>query len=323
MANHDHGYKLMFSHPAMVEDLLRGFVPGEWVDELDFSTLEKVNASFVSDHLRAREDDLVWRVRWGARWVYVYLLLEFQSRVDAFMAVRMLGYVALLYQDLVRSGELTGEGRLPPVLPVVLYNGAQRWTAAAEVADLVEPAPHGLGRYAPRMRYLLLDEGRCEVAALGAQRNLVAALFRLERSQEPAAVAEVVGRLIEWLQAPEQRSLQRAFAVWIGRVLLPARAPGAEIPEVHELQEVRSMLAERVKEWTRDWKAQGIVEGRAQGQRLLLRRQLVRRYGQMPDWAERRLERAQPARIEQWADRVLDGGSLADVRGPPTGQPGD
>jgi len=39
MANHDHGYKLMFSHPAMVEDLLRGFVPGEWVAELDFAVL--------------------------------------------------------------------------------------------------------------------------------------------------------------------------------------------------------------------------------------------------------------------------------------------
>jgi len=26
---HDSAYKLLFSHPQMVEDLLRGFVPGE------------------------------------------------------------------------------------------------------------------------------------------------------------------------------------------------------------------------------------------------------------------------------------------------------
>ena len=39
MGEHDHSYKLLFSEPRMVEDLLRGFVPDEWVEELDFSTL--------------------------------------------------------------------------------------------------------------------------------------------------------------------------------------------------------------------------------------------------------------------------------------------
>lgn len=39
--NHDHSYKLLFTHPEMVADLLRGFVREDWVAELDFSTLEK------------------------------------------------------------------------------------------------------------------------------------------------------------------------------------------------------------------------------------------------------------------------------------------
>ena len=36
---HDSGYKQLFSFPAMVEDLLRGFVRERWVDDLDFGTL--------------------------------------------------------------------------------------------------------------------------------------------------------------------------------------------------------------------------------------------------------------------------------------------
>jgi hypothetical protein len=40
----------------------------------------------------------------------------------------------------------------------------------------------------------------------------------------------VVGRLIEWLAAPAHDSLRRAFVVWLKRVLLPARAPGVELP---------------------------------------------------------------------------------------------
>ncbi|HMQ14217.1 MAG TPA: Rpn family recombination-promoting nuclease/putative transposase, partial [Candidatus Competibacter phosphatis] len=100
---HDASYKLLFSHAKMVEDLLRGFVPQSWVQALDFSTLEKVNASYVTDDLRDRHDDVVWRVRFQEHWLYVYLLLEFQSTVDRFMAVRILSYTGLLYQDLIRS----------------------------------------------------------------------------------------------------------------------------------------------------------------------------------------------------------------------------
>ena len=35
MVSHDHAYKLLFSHPRLVRDLLRGFVRGKWVTRLD------------------------------------------------------------------------------------------------------------------------------------------------------------------------------------------------------------------------------------------------------------------------------------------------
>jgi hypothetical protein len=69
------------------------------------------------------------------------------------------------------------------------------------------------------------------------------------------------------------------------------------------------MLAERVKSWTEEWKQQGISEGETK----LLRRQLVRRFGSLPAWAEARLEQAGEAELEIWADRVLDGSTLEAV----------
>ena len=119
---HDHGYKKLFSHPEMVKDLLIGFVDYEWIHQLDFSTLEKLNSHYVTDDLRSRSDDVVWRVKFQDQWLYVYLLLEFQSTVDKYMAVRMLTYVGLLYQDLIKSKQLPDGEKLPPVLPIVLYN---------------------------------------------------------------------------------------------------------------------------------------------------------------------------------------------------------
>lgn len=94
--DHDHSYKQLFSYPEIVRDIIQGFVREEWVKELDFLSLEKVSGSYVTDDLQDREDDIIWRLRWGDGWLYVYLLLEFQSTVDSYMAVRISSLFPLL-----------------------------------------------------------------------------------------------------------------------------------------------------------------------------------------------------------------------------------
>ena len=108
-------------------------IPATNIQAVDFSTLELVSSSHLSDDLHVREDDLLWRVRRADGWLYIYLLLEFQSRVDQHMAVRIMAYVALLYQGLIRTGQLTPAGTLPPVVPVVSYNGQGPWTASQNI----------------------------------------------------------------------------------------------------------------------------------------------------------------------------------------------
>jgi flagellar biosynthesis/type III secretory pathway protein FliH len=170
-----------------------------------------------------------------------------------------------------------------------------------------------------------LEERRYADAELAGLRNVAAALFRLENSRAPEDIERVVASLVDWLAAPEQAALRRAFVVWLKRVLLPARVPGADIPNVVELQEMQAMLAERVKTWTEEWKQQGLQqglqqgrqegreEGRHEGEANVLRRQLARRFGPLPSWAEQHLEQAGEAELESWADRVLDAQTLEDV----------
>ncbi|MDM8559486.1 Rpn family recombination-promoting nuclease/putative transposase [Thiotrichales bacterium HSG14] len=38
--------------------------------------------------------------------MYIYLLMEFQSRVDRFMAVRLMVYIGMFYQDLIKNAFL-------------------------------------------------------------------------------------------------------------------------------------------------------------------------------------------------------------------------
>jgi hypothetical protein len=162
--------------------------------------------------------------------------MEFQSTVDPFMALRLMIYVGLLYQDLIQNRRLPESGKLPPVLPLVLYNGYAPWGATRELGELIEEVPGGLERYRPQLRYCLLDEGRVAEGYLGAK-NLAAALFLLERSRGPEEIQGVLGALLEWLGGPERAALRRSFTTWLKQVLLPARVPGVAIPEVSELEE--------------------------------------------------------------------------------------
>jgi hypothetical protein len=250
MAEHDASYRLLFSHRALVADLLRGFLPAAWVEALDLTSLERLNASFVSEQLVRREGDVIWRIRWGPNWLYVVILLEFQSSDEPYMAVRIGAYALLLYQALIEAGALARGEKLPPLLPLVLYNGKRRWTGVTELAALIETPPAGLEAYQPQVRYVLIDETRYSDVELDQrERNIAAALFRLERSPTIETLAAVVGALKTWLAAPAQTSLRRALAVWVRRVLLPLRLPGVDIPEVNDLDELDAIIGRQTCCW--------------------------------------------------------------------------
>ena len=202
---HDAAYKQLFARPRMVRDLLEGFAARGWSGSLDFGTLEPVPASYVSRDLQQRHGDLVWRVRFSdERWLYLLLLLEFQSTVDPGMAVRMLAYTALLYQRLAADGALRDPGALPPVLPVVIYNGRGSWTARTEVSELVAGGGGELSPYQPSQRYFLLDGGRLADGALPSG-NLVSALIGLEKGRDPAVGGGALAGSVQGADRPPGR----------------------------------------------------------------------------------------------------------------------
>ena len=200
----------------------------------------------------------MWRVRFkDDRWLYVVLLLEFQSAVDRSMAVRTLTYTRLLYQKLIADGVLRGHGGLPPVLPVVIYNGRRPWTAPVDVSALIASGGGAaLARYQPSQRYFLLDEGRVGGSDLPSG-NLVSALIALETNRDRVRAAALLEALIELLRKQDDDELTAAFTEWATQVLLPRRFRGSVSGPLPRLEEVRAMLAETVQEWTAEWVEQG------------------------------------------------------------------
>ncbi len=129
------------------------------------------------------------------------------------------------------------------------------------------------------MRYLLIDAGAYADADLAAQRNLAAALFRLENSRGPEPVREVLTALTDWLSDPEQAELRRSFVLWLRQAFLRTRLPTVQFPELGNMEEIRIMLTDRVLDRTQQWKQEGLQEG-LHSERRMLRRLIRRRFGE-------------------------------------------
>jgi hypothetical protein len=264
----------------------------------------------IGDGLERREEDLVWRTRWRQDQAPVYLLIEFQSSNDPFMAVRNLTYIGLRYEDLIRKKEISPTGRLPMLISLVLYNGARGWSGAREISDLIEIAPGGPLRCVPKLRYLLVDAQR-ERLPESEPDNLAGLLFALERSRSPEEIDRGVTRLAEVLRGPDSLELRRAFTAFLRHSLLPARFPGARIPAIQDLEEVRPMLRETVQGWTRQW----LEEGRQQGEALLLTRIIERKFGPIAGSERERIQNANVDELLEWGERLLTARTLSEVFG--------
>jgi hypothetical protein len=59
----------------------------------------------------------------------------------------------------------------------------------------------------------------------------------------------------------------------------------------------------------------GLAKGVPKGKAILLKRQLMRRFGGLPSWVEQELDLAGQDELESWGDRILDAETLEDVFG--------
>jgi len=153
-ADHDGGYHLLFGHPRVLADLLSGFIDEPWVDLIDLDSLERVNAKLHAHLLLRCDGDMIWRVRLrSGGFAYIYVVIEFQSKPDRWMAVRMAAAVVLLYLHLIResvskqgrSEPLIDGGTLPLVFPLVVFNGARKWNAVTYKATITVAGRQQIG----------------------------------------------------------------------------------------------------------------------------------------------------------------------------------
>ena len=186
--------------------------------------------------------------------------------------------------------------RLAPVLPIVLYAGNARWTAARRVIDLVTPQATQTGgtsgapwRADPRFAgdgYVLLDSLRVRPEDLRHD-NAAALLAGLENPSDET-YAGLLAALQQRLRAPEFRGLKKillAWAAWQARRRLGLELEVEDMMEADRLEDygdVEAYFAARIQARKEEHRAEGREagreEGRVMGQRESMRRQAAMKF---------------------------------------------
>ena len=150
-------------------------------------------------------------------WLHLVVMIEVQRQLDYLMALRVRNYVDNHHLELWRGRRFGAAERLGPVLPLVIYTGAQRWTAAARAIDLVTPPAadgpvlgpasrrlrdiRGTGR-AFRRRHRRRDLLTCDRPARADQR-----LFAIDRGRAETSWPAVKGANQPIVLAPNAPSV--------------------------------------------------------------------------------------------------------------------
>jgi len=324
--DHDGSYHLVYSNPEMIRDLILHFVDEPWVSDLDFSNLQRINAKshieglFDPDEIKRREGDIIFRVTtFSGETSYLYLMLEFQSRPEFMMANRVSLYSNLLLEQIYKEKQLTPNNLLPPLFPIVLYNGDQRWQYPVELKKLIDlPKRSPLWPYQPQIKYHLIDEARYPKGIPG---SLSGALFKVENSKGTDSIRDSALELVKLLENYPSITLTRNITTWLKHILDLPRQKVLDLSIDQILKETRIMLKDNFEQAKKQLFQEGIEQGREQGiyqgielgATKSLTIQLSHRFGPLTEFTLNKIKAANPVLLEKWSIRVLNAESLDAV----------
>ncbi len=314
---HDALFKSAFSKLRHARGLLRSLVPEPLARRIAWPTLRLESGIAVGDEdLDEQRMDLVYSARAGKRHVLIYVLAEHQSKVDPWMAFRLLCYLVAIWKG--HRAEHPRARKLPAILPIVVHHSATGWTAPVAFEELLDADAElldALGPFVPRFRFRLDDLSTQTDADLRARTQMTAggrvAILSLKHGRDQVAVRIRV--LSPDGRAPAARDV---LASVLRYILETSRAEPATLRELLARQVGREAAEEimtTAEMLRREGEARGEARGKVQGKREALLLLLRQRFGRLPAAAVARIDKAAVAQLDLWFSQVLMASSLEAV----------
>jgi hypothetical protein len=324
----ENGPKLLLEHPFNVRDLLM-LLREKRAEAIDFAAMTIERTHFVKPHFEHVALDLLFKAPFRVtssgplRTIFIYLLIEHQSKPERFFMLRLGDYLHEAYQMQKKAWDKKHDSDakffLQPIIPIVLYTGDQNWETIEKLADMVE-AGELFADVIPEFKPLFLNLRDTADESLMREGGFFGQVLRLikQRKAEPEVfrrvLEEVVGSL-EKMSGPDS-TRWRDFLYYIHVLMYHSRS-GEEQNELNGVIDRSIEEASHQKENTKMGRtiAEVVEErGMINGLRTTLLRLLRKRFKKVPRQVEAHVADTTSVReLNTWLDNVLDAKTLADV----------
>ncbi len=273
--SHDAFAKDMLSNPVMARAFFQEHLPAEVAAHMEWDSLHLEPGSFVKQSLQQAHSDLLFSVRASGLPCLLYILLEHQTTVDELMPLRLLGYIL----EILRAHEATHGLPLPPVLPMVLHQGPDRWTVSPNFEDLFELPPALaaiLPPWLPKFSHVLLDLSQFDPREAVSDAHLTTVLLLMKLARQKRLMEFFVWLRDQAMLPPELLRQSLLYALHAEPVL--------DVEEIARTLEDNPKLKEQVMSTATVLIAKGKAEGKAEGKangllmgKLIMMQQMMRR----------------------------------------------
>ena len=263
---HDAFFKDFFSDLKQATKFFKGHLPEHVASLVTWESLNLVPGSFVKQSLQQAHSDLLFSVRTsGDRELFLYLLFEHQTSVDAAMPLRLLAYqVEILLAQHRRDGL-----PLTPVICYVLNQGPDRWTVSHHFEDLFQLSDAEtaiLHDYVPKFQHVLLDLTQIDPAKTEGDIQLRVALQLMKLAREMQML-----QFFEWLSTHFEQWAEQLPDPFLRKALLYALHSDDDLDveriarRLNNSSKLKDTFMSTAEKLIARGKAEGEAKGKAEG----------------------------------------------------------
>lgn len=292
-------YKKVFGDPQIFTEFLDGFVPVDMLKKLKPEDIEDISPRYIPLFSDNKDSDTVKKISLGGDdSMYVISIVEHESEVNYTSSVKMLIYIAYVLHDYIKENdkaykeEMKRSGRtkrkpstaadfkLPPVLPIVFYDGAGQWTSPTSLLDRTHMSD-AFEKYIPKFEYELVDlneHSREEIVKYGNALSLILLIDKIRWAEEMELRASIPEGYLDKLSKNIPEPLLPLISDCVKVFLEHIEAPRGEIERISEkiyarrLNEMFQMVdGYSVKRTREQAKAEGKAEGKAENRKETLK----------------------------------------------------
>lgn len=324
---HDLTFRSAMSDLRVAKDVLRHYLPDIIRQKINLDKLKLENGTFIDPVLNTFHTDILYSVTLvnspSNEKTYIYTHIEHQSTNDPMISFRMLKYSVRIIERHLKN---TGNKTLPLIIPILIYNGDKIFSDNLSVFDLFGEHK-ALAQQYMFNKFHLVDMNTIPDEEIRQHKwsCLLEMIFKHIRSRNIMLILEEMTEIFN-------RFIERKADDYVLTMLKYIIEKSSIKDRQKFLHWVRKNLPKKLEEKTmtlaEQWKQEGIEigiqqartlaeqskrDGMQQGERLLIKRLLSRRFGSVPSTYLEEVDNADAEKLLELGDLIIAANTLDDI----------